>query len=104
MERNPYLRKERQHDGGQEGKMLNAALRSNEDKLVEKSKDRRRTEDRRKKKEHLRKKKTAVTPLSAATEKQETGGEERKLRGGGGGRGEGLASLFKSRVLPLSHA
>lgn len=37
MERNPYLRKERQHDGGQEGKMLNAALRSNEDKLVEKS-------------------------------------------------------------------
>lgn len=48
MERNPYLRKERQHDGGQEGKMLNAALRSNEDKLVEKSKDRRRTEDRRK--------------------------------------------------------
>lgn len=48
MERNPYLRKERQHEGGQEGKMLNAALRSNEDKLVEKSKDRRRTEDRRK--------------------------------------------------------
>lgn len=48
MERNPYLRKERQHDGGQEGKMLKAALRSNEDKLVEKSKDRRRTEDRRK--------------------------------------------------------
>lgn len=47
MERNPYLRKERQHDGGQEGKMLKAALRSNEDKLVEKSKDRRRT-DRRK--------------------------------------------------------